>query len=134
MTTSLKPLPLRELLREEYRGECVDQIDTLQKRVDELPERPHIDTPSILTEAMECTSGDRRRDYDHARPNHERIAGYWNAHLRAVGITGTLSAADVAMMMILLKVARQARTPKRDNLVDIAGYARCVSQIEEMEP
>jgi len=143
MTTSLKPLPLRELLREEYRDEYVADNDTLEKRVDEmpkrhhvdgLPERPHIDTPSILTEALECTSGDRRRDYDHARPNHERIAGYWNAHLRAVGITGTLSAADVAMMMILLKVARQARTPKRDNLVDIAGYARCVAQIEEIEP
>jgi hypothetical protein len=134
MTTLLKPLPLRELLRKEYRGECVDQIDTLEKCVDELPERPHIGTRSILDEAIECTSGDRRRDYDHARPNHERIAGYWNAHLRAIGITGSLSAADVAMMMILLKVARQARTPKRDNLVDIAGYARCVAQIEEIEP
>jgi len=99
-----------------------------------LPESPDPGTASILREAIAVTSGDRRRDYDHAKPGHDRIAGYWNAHLRAIGIGGSLSAADVAMMMILLKVARQSRTPKRDNLVDIAGYARCVSQIEEFEP
>jgi len=122
---TLKPLPLKELIREEYRGECVDQI---------LPEKPDASIQSILSEALNCTSGDRRRDYDHALPNHQRIAGYWNAHLKSIGIEGVLSPADVALMMILLKVARQSRTPKRDNLVDIAGYARCVSQIEEMEP
>lgn len=125
---------MNSLIREEYRGECVDQGDILAKRVDELPERCHESIPSILEEALACTSGDRRRDYDHALPNHQRIAGYWNAHLKSVGIEGVLSPADVALMMILLKVARQARTPKRDNLVDIAGYARCVAQIEEMEP
>lgn len=116
---------MKALIREEYRGECVDQI---------LPEKPDAYMPSILEEAIECTSGERRRDYDHALPNHQRIASYWNAHLKSIGIEGVLSPADVALMMILLKVARQARTPKRDNLVDIAGYARCVSQIEQMEP
>jgi len=133
----LNELPLNSLLREEYRGECVDQIDISSPCVDELPERPAASTVSVLTEALEATSGDRRRDYDHALPNHQRIAFYWNAHLRAIGVLGKnaeISPADVAMMMILLKVARQAKTPKRDNLVDIAGYARCVAQIEEMEP
>jgi len=133
----LKEMPLSSLLREEYRGECVDQDATSKKLVDELPTRPHESTHSVLTEALEATSGDRRRDYDHALPNHQRIALYWNAHLRAIGVLGKnaeISPADVAMMMILLKVARQAKTPKRDNLVDIAGYARCVAQIEEMEP
>lgn len=115
-------------------GQYVDADDILGKRVDELPERCPESVPSVLEEALAYTSGDRRRDYDHALPNHERIAGYWNAHLSAVGIIGKLSAADVAMMMILLKVARQARTPKRDNIVDMAGYARCLSQICEMEP
>jgi hypothetical protein len=107
---------------------------SMKKKPEFLPEKPDASIPSILEEALACTSGDRRRDYDHALPNHQRIAGYWNAHLSAIGIEGKLSPADVAMMMILLKVARQARTPKRDNLVDVAGYARCVSQICEMEP
>lgn len=43
------------------------------------------------------------------------------------------SARDVAMKMILLKIAREANTPKRDNKVDIAGYARCLSQIDSEE-
>jgi len=133
---------MRALIREEYRGE--GKAEGLRLKAgggsgvigvsDLLPEKPDPSGPSILSEALECTSGDRRRDYDHALPNHQRIAGYWNAHLKSVGIEGVLTPADVALMMILLKVARQARTPKRDNLVDIAGYARCVAQIEEMEP
>ena len=134
---NMNKLPLSSLLKEEYRGKCVDQIDTTSLGGDELPEHPLSSTPSILTEALEATSGDRRRDYDHALPNHQRIAFYWNAHLRAIGVLGKnaeISPADVAMLMILLKVARQVKTPKRDNLIDIAGYARCVAQIEEMEP
>lgn len=89
----------------------------------------------ILQEALECTSGDRRRDYDHAKPNHDRIAALWNAYL---GIrkdpTAPLTASDVAALMIQLKLARHAHSPKRDNYTDIAGYARCLSQIEGFEP
>ena len=90
---------------------------------------------NILEEAIELTGGDRRRDYDHALPNHERIATLWNAY---IGIRkhseAPLTPADVATMMLLLKVARHAHNPKRDNLVDMAGYARCLAQIEGMEP
>jgi len=89
----------------------------------------------ILDEALECTSGDRRRDYDHAKPNHERIAALWNSYITIRKKPSEfLSAADVAAMMILLKLARQAHSPKRDNCTDIAGYARCLSQIEGFEP
>ena len=93
---------------------------------------------SVLTEALRITSGARRRDYDSATANHDRIAGAWNWFL-ANRATQTVpfvpvSAADVAQMMILLKISRNLYTPKRDNLVDIAGYARCVAQIEGFEP
>ena len=123
-----KNVPLKEEFRVLVKKEFRPSVS------EELPETPDPSVPSILEEAMECTSGDRRRDYAHPLPNHQRIAAYWNAHLHSVGIEGVLTPADVALMMILLKVARQARTPKRDNLVDIAGYARCVAQIEQMEP
>lgn len=90
---------------------------------------------SILAEALEITGGARRRDYDHARPNHERIASLWNAYLgiRKDG-KAPISAGDAATMMLLLKLARHVYTPKRDNLVDVAGYARCLSQIDGFEP
>jgi hypothetical protein len=89
----------------------------------------------ILDEALECTSGDRRRDYGHAKENHEMIAALWNAYL---GIrkdpNAPITGSDVAAMMIQLKLARHVNSPKRDNYVDIAGYARCLSQIEGFEP
>jgi len=89
----------------------------------------------ILEEAIEITSGDRRRDYDHALRGHERIADMWNAYIAIrKNPNELLSPSDVAAMMILLKLARHAHTPKRDNLTDIAGYARCMSQIEGYEP
>lgn len=92
-------------------------------------------TESILAEAIRITGGDRRRDYDHALPNHERIAKLWNAYLVCrKEPTCAISAEDVVVLMILLKLARHAHTPKRDNWVDIAGYARCGSQVNGFEP
>lgn len=91
---------------------------------------PDQDQPSILQEAINITSGDRRRDYDKATPNHERIAGAWNWYLGArPDAAAPISPKDVSIMMLLLKVAREAHTSKRDNFVDMAGYARCAAQI-----
>lgn len=89
---------------------------------------------SVLEEAQAVTSGDRRRDYDKATPNHERIAKLWNAYLEIrKEPDAQISALDVATMMVLLKVARNCHTPKRDNFVDMAGYARCSAQIAGFE-
>jgi hypothetical protein len=89
---------------------------------------------SILAEAIRITSGDRRRDYDHPIPNHERIADLWNSYLKLRKHPDQdISPLDVATMMILLKVARAAHTPTRDTYVDIAGYARCCAIISGNE-
>jgi hypothetical protein len=88
----------------------------------------------ILQTAIEITSGDRRRDYDKATPNHERIASLWNAYIKARKHPDSeMSPSDVALMMVLLKIARGAYTPTRDTAVDIAGYARCFAQINKFE-
>jgi len=82
-------------------------------------------------------------NYGKPKPNHDRIAILWNGFFaaRAIQKDGTvaitqpeLSARDVATMMILLKIARDMHCPKRDNCVDIAGYARCLSSIDGHEP
>lgn len=95
---------------------------------------PHgfCDPPSetILDEAARLTSGPRQRDYDHPKPNHERIARLWNAYIKCRKHPGSdLDAQDVARMMILLKIARDVFTPKRDSLTDICGYARCIERM-----
>lgn len=89
---------------------------------------------SILQEALEVTSGDRRRDYDSAEPNHERIAEAWNWYIISrKNPESPLTPLDAAHMMILLKLARSCYTPTRDTYVDIAGYARCAAEIAGFE-
>jgi len=78
----------------------------------------------ILREADQIAGEDRSRDYGHPIHNFNRIARLWDAYM--IGRkAGPIVAEDVAAMMILMKVAREMHTPKRDNLVDIAGYVKC---------
>lgn len=87
---------------------------------------------NILQEADKLTMGDRQRDYDHPLPNFERIATLWNAYMQCRPFIETYSgftADDVGAMMILMKLARDVKTPKRDNLTDICGYARCMEMV-----
>lgn len=82
---------------------------------------------TILQEADKIAGEDRSRDYGHPLENHQRIADFWNTYLGCVCIEPQ----DVAMMMILLKVAREMNCHKRDNLTDIAGYVKCADMMNE---
>ena len=82
-----------------------------------------------ILEALRVVSSERRRDYDDPLPNHERIAQIWNVQIEPK-LSRDLSARDVALMMIGLKLAREAFTPKEDNIIDVIGYAQCVQFID----
>jgi Domain of unknown function (DUF6378) len=84
---------------------------------------------TIIQEADEIAGEDRSRDYGHPFVNHRRIANIWNVQL-GDKLATPLTARDVALLMIGLKLAREAQTPKRDNLVDIVGYVKCVDLID----
>lgn len=72
------------------------------------------------------TLDDRGVDYGGVEDNFEDIAAMWSA------IAGTEIRADqVGLMMIALKLVRANKTNKRDNLLDIAGYAAHVAKIQE---
>lgn len=73
---------------------------------------------SINQTASEVVKGPRRKSYGDARQSFERIARSWSDIL-----TAPVSARQVALCMISLKTLRDSNSPKRDNLVDIAGYA-----------
>ena len=81
---------------------------------------------TVLDEAARLTSADRQENYDHPTRNMGRTAAMWAAFL-GVPITPR----QVAVCMVLVKVAREAHVPKRDNLVDIAGWARVAEMTEE---
>ena len=74
---------------------------------------------SILAEAAAVVDGPRRADYGTPAENHGRTAALWSAYL---GVP--IAARDVCMLNVLQKVSRDRHGVKRDNLVDIAGYAR----------
>ena len=77
-----------------------------------------------LTQALEIVTKDRQNDYGLPEKNFGVIAKYWNNYLDSRGIKGTLTGFDVAAMMSLLKIARIATSPrKEDNWIDLAGYA-----------
>lgn len=89
--------------------------------------------PSILDEASTLVNGDRRRDYDHPLPNFRRAGTLWGTllekYVREAQPGDPVPPRLVAHCMIAMKLSRDVFTPKRDNLVDIAGYAHCAQEI-----
>jgi len=84
-------------------------------------------TDSILAQAEELIHGDRAKEYGHPAENLGRIATLWSAYLKE-----EITAADVATMMILLKVARlKTGVGSRDTWIDIAGYAGLLELIDD---
>ncbi len=80
----------------------------------------------VLYEAAKLITGDRNKTYGSPTQNFQDTATIWTASLRHKLKDGVeLDAIDVAKLMIGLKVARTTAQPKRDNWVDIAGYAAC---------
>ena len=82
---------------------------------------------ALLDEAAETIAA-RGAPYGGVEDNFERIARLWSGHLvnRYGAVSFLLDPTDVAVMMVLLKIARLANNPAhRDSWVDIAGYAAC---------
>lgn len=97
--------------------------------VKDYPEAEPIPTGSILEEAQGIIWGDREQTYGAPDVNLKRIAGMWGAYLYAKGGSVDITPEDVCWMMVLLKASRQMNAPKRDNLVDAAGYIGLIERI-----
>ena len=79
-----------------------------------------------LDEAKKTICGERQDVYGSPEDSFQIIAEYWSTYLRHEYNSDHhhLRAKDVAHMMILFKMARvQGQAPKRDNYVDLCGYA-----------
>jgi hypothetical protein len=79
----------------------------------------------VLQTAERLVNNERNTQYDEPSADFARTAGMWTAYL---GIP--ISMADVAMCMVLLKVARVRFAPEHvDNYYDIAGYGACGADV-----
>lgn len=87
----------------------------------------------VLDQAKAIVTKDRNDDYGAPEDNFAAIAKRWNLWLKGRGIIDAdhaIEAADVAFMMIDMKLARaQHKIDKLDNVIDIAGYSDCAGTI-----
>ncbi len=73
---------------------------------------------TALQEAQRLVHGTRGEEYGHPTEDFTRSAMMWTA------ILGFPVRADqIPLCMIAIKISREVNRPKRDNRVDIAGYA-----------
>lgn len=91
----------------------------------------NIKEDSVLQEALNIVYKDRINQYGNPEDNFKVIASFWDTYLRSkYSIPDEIiKDKDVAIMMILFKVARESNNHKRDNLVDIIGYAECSNRL-----
>lgn len=87
---------------------------------------------TVLDEAANLVHGARADGYGHPLKNHTATAEMFNAYLqRKYGVDLGLNADDICWFNILQKASRDANSPGRDNLVDVAGYAYNLELIRE---
>jgi len=86
-------------------------------------------TSDLLVEANKLVGGDRQKDYGDKVDNHSNIAKLWSAYLDI-----PVTAHDVALMMVLLKMARtKLGAISRDTYVDMAAYGAIAGEIKFRE-
>ena len=82
-------------------------------------------TKNILEEANSITSGERQKMYGKPEDNFKHIAEI------ATAVFGyEITPEQIAMVHICTKLSREMNAHKRDNLVDLAGYAWVLSRIK----
>ena len=89
---------------------------------------------NILDEAKRLTRGDRNAAYGHPLDDYLCTAALLTALISHKLKPGEeITYQDAMRFMIAVKLSRDTRKSKRDNRVDIAGYARCLQWAEEEE-
>lgn len=82
---------------------------------------------SILAEAERLTGVDRQADYGPPEVDFRKTAGMWTSMWEDKLKPGAkFETWDVPQAMICVKMSRLQHKPKRDSVVDTAGYANCM--------
>lgn len=89
----------------------------------------------ILEEAGKAVLTDRNESYGEPEDNFRRIAEQWSLYFKQkYDIEVKVTAEDVAWMLGDLKKVRAYAGYKRDNYVDMVGYAACGGEVAAKAP
>jgi hypothetical protein len=104
---------------------CTSKAAPTEKPIDPVDTQRALSRAEILDKAKECVCGQREQDYGSPENNFGLIGALWSTYLGML-----VTAADVAMMMALFKIARiKTGTGTADSFVDLAGYAACGGEV-----
>lgn len=85
-----------------------------------------LDRDKIMSLASGLINGQRAKDYGDALVMHKRIAAGWS---EVLGVNVT--AAQVALCMVWLKISRLVETPNHmDSFVDLVAYGALAGEME----
>ena len=87
---------------------------------------PMMNPQDIADYAVSLVSGDRQNDYGHPLDDFTRAGKIWEAIL---GIP--VSAEQVALCMVGVKIAREVNAQKIDNAVDGIGYFLTLTMVQQ---
>ena len=85
----------------------------------------------ILDKVKNIVNGDRLDSYGLPKESFQRIADYWNVYMNHTIGDGDILPKDVAMMMVLFKLAREENKHKEDNIVDMLAYILLYDKVRE---
>lgn len=86
----------------------------------------HKPKENVLEEAMKIVKGSRNEAYGPPTKDFKKVAAMWT-----ILFGFEVKATQIGPAMIALKLCRETNKHKRDNFVDIAGYALCSENVAE---
>lgn len=115
---------MERLWNKEWEGWAAEYRKTLDEAYQKAsPQAPR----SRILELAEEAVSDRHKKNDIPERNFDRIAKVWSAIL-----DHPVTPEQVGLMMIGLKVVREAFSHQPDNLIDIIGYTLCLDEMENL--
>jgi hypothetical protein len=86
----------------------------------------------LLVEANGLVNGDRQVAYGSPRPAYVAQAKVWSGML-SHKLTEDLTPEDVVLLLGAMKMVREVRKHKRDNMTDLVGYTLVLAHVREGE-
>lgn len=97
-------------------------------------EAPFWAPETVLEVAHSLVYGDRAATYGDPRTSGRRIAAIWSGILVDKLRPGMVITREEAMLMLLgMKISREVGKPKKDNRVDLAGYAEVLDKMYRLD-